>query len=108
MRATKKKPTKLPSRFQGADVVRGAGMNADALESFLERNAMDQFNATKEMWLVIEDRALEDPDDSVRVRGFATRDDALQYAKARANDNVDHRVLRVTDQALAVATMNDL
>jgi hypothetical protein len=104
----KKSTKKLPATFRGATVVRGEGMNADALDSFLERNAMDQFDATKEMWLVIEDRALDDPDDSVSVRGFATREEALQCAKAQANGNVDHRVLCVTQQVLVVATMNNL
>jgi hypothetical protein len=103
-----KLPKKLPKKFQGAEVVRGVGMNSDKLDTFLERNAMDQFDATREMWIVVEDRALEDLDDSVEVKAFARKDDALVYARARANGNVDHRVLRVTDQVLIVATMNDL
>ena len=104
----KKSPRKLPKKFQGAEVVRGEGMSSDALDTFLEQNAMDGFVASADMWMVVEDRALEDLDDSVEVKGFATKDDALVYARARANGNVDHRVLRVTAQVLVVATDNEL
>lgn|SRR5574341_617809 len=107
-KALKASPKKLPKNFQGAEVVRGLGMNSDKLDTFTERNAMDQFDALHDMWIVIEDGALEDLDDSVEVKGFATKDDALVYARARANGNVDHRVLRVTEQVLVVATMNEL
>ena len=114
--SSKKSPSKksrpankpLPKTYRGAAVVRGAGMNSDKLDTFVERHALDQFDAARDMWIVVEDRALEDLDDSVEVKGFATKDDALVYAQARANGNVDHRVLRVTDQVLVVATMNEL
>lgn len=99
---------KLPKKFAGAEVVRGKGMNADKLDTFLERNAMDQFDAKREMWLVIENNALEDLDDSVEVKGFATKADALVYARARSHGNVDHRVLRIAEQILVVATDNEL
>lgn len=111
MAAAQKKKRKSPSKkatWRGADVVRGEGMSGDDLERFLERNAMDQFDAAKEMWIVIEDNALQDLDDTVSVRGFSTRDEALRCAKAQSHGTVDHRVLRVTDQVLVVATMNDL
>lgn len=98
----------LPKKFHGADVVRGCGMKSDDLDRFTERNAMDRFEADREMWIVIEDGALEDLDSSVEVKGFANKDDAVKYAQARSCGNVDHRVLRVTDQVLVVATMNDL
>ena len=110
-KATAKKPAiskKLPEKFRGPAVVRGAGMNSKKLDAFIERNALDQFDAVHDMWIVVEDRALEDLDDSVEVKGFATKDDALVYAQARAHGNVDHRVLRVTEQVLVVATMNEL
>lgn len=32
----------------------------------------------------------------------------LPYAQALGNGNIDHRVLRVTEQTLVVATENDL
>lgn len=98
----------LPKKFQGAEVVRGEGMNSDKLDTFVERRAMDGFNATKDMWLVIEDKALEDVDDSVEVKGFDNKAEAVRYAQARSKGNVDHRVLRVTEQILVIATMNDL
>ena len=98
----------LPKTFQGAEVVRGLGMNSDQLHTFLERNAMDRFDATRDMWIVVEANALEYLDDSVQVKGFAAKDDALVYARAQANGNVDHRILRVTEQVLIVATGNDL
>ena len=98
----------LPKTFQGAEVVRGEGMNSDKLDTFVERKAMDGFNATKDMWLVIEDKALEDVDDSVEVKGFDNKAEAVRFAQARANGNVDHRVLRVTEQVLVIATMNEL
>lgn len=99
---------RLPKTFRGAEVVRGEGMNSDKLDTFIERNAMDGFDAKREMWVVVADSALEDLDDSVEVKAFATKGDALLFAKARSNGNVDHRVLRITDQVLVVATMNDL
>ena len=98
----------LPKTFRGATVTRGAGMNSEKLDALVERNALDQFDAARDMWIVVADRALEKLDDSVEVKGFATKDDALVYAQARANGNVDHRVLRVTEQVLVVATMNEL
>ena len=101
-----KKP--LPKTFRGAEVVRGEGMNSDKLDTFVERKAMDGFDATKDMWLVIEDKALEDVDDSVEVKGFGDKAEAIRFAQARANGNVDHRVLRVTEQVLVIATDNDL
>lgn len=98
----------LPEKFQGAAVVRGEGMHFKKLDLFIERNAMDIFDATADMWLVIEDRGLEDPDRSVEVKGFRDKAKAVRYAQARSNGNVDTRVLRVTEQVLVVATMNEL
>ena len=98
----------LPKKFQGAGVVRGKGMNGDKLAAFVERCALDQFDATKDNFLVIENTALEDLHASVEVRGFASKEEALRYARAMANGNVDHRVLRVTEQTLVVATENEL
>lgn len=101
---TKKKP--LPKTHRGAEVVRGEPMKD--LDMFAEKKAMDGFDARREMWLVIEDGALDDLDDSVEVKGFTSKDDAVRFAQGRSNGNVDHRVLRVTDQVLVVGTMNDL
>lgn len=108
-----KKPPKtaaksLPKKFRGADVVRGEGMKSVDLDRFLEQRAMDQFDATNDMWIVIEDNALEDLDDSVEIKGFDNKAEAVRFAQARSNGNVDHRVLRVTAQVLVVATDNDL
>ena len=99
---------KLPKTFRGAEVVRGLGMKSDALDDFVENKAMDGFDATREMWLVVDDRGLQDPDGSVEVRGFANKPNAVRYARARSKGNVDHRVLRVTDQVLVIATDNEL
>lgn len=104
----KPSPKELPKMFQGAAVVRGQGMNADKLETFIERKALDQFFAVKDMWLVIQDKAFEDIDECVEVKAFDNKDDAVLFAQARANGNIDHRVLRVTDQVLVIATMNAL
>lgn len=98
---------RLPKTYRGAEVVRGLGMNADKLDAFIDRNATDIFDAMGDMWIVVEDRAL-DFDNSVEVKGFASKAEAVRYARARANGNVDHRVLRVTEQVLVVATLNDL
>jgi hypothetical protein len=105
---TKKSPAKMPAKFQGAVVLRGEGMNSDELDSFTERNAMDTFDATRDMWLVIENSALKDLDNSVEVKGFSDKDLAVRYAQACSNGNVDTRVLRVTEQVLVIATMNEL
>jgi len=101
-------PKQLPKKFRGAEVVRGVGMKSDDLDLFAERKAMDGFDATREMWIVVEDGALEDLDGSVEVKGFEDKADAVRFAQARSCGNVDHRVLRVTDQVLVVATMNEL
>lgn len=98
----------LPKKFRGAEVVRGKGMHFAKLDTLVERKAMDGFDATRDMWLVVEDRALEDLNDSVEVKGFANKTDAVRYAQACSNGNVDHRVLCVTEQVLVVATDNDL
>lgn len=114
MRTVKKRLSKravtkqLPKTFQGAEVVRGLGIISDDLEKHLDRNALDQFDATRDMWIVVQDSALEDLDDTVEVKGFATKDDALVFARARSNGNIDHRILRVTEQVLVVATRNSL
>jgi len=98
---------RLPKTFQGADVVRGLGMNGIKLEALVEKEALDQFDAMKETFLVVENGALED-DMGVVVRCFADEDVALRYARAKAHGNVDHRVLRVSGQTLVVATDNEL
>jgi len=99
---------KLPKMLRGAEVVRGLGMKSEELDDFVDKKAMDIFDATREMWLVVEDRALEDPDGSVEVKGFTSKANAVRYARARSKGNVDHRVLRVADQVLVVATDNEL
>jgi len=98
---------KLPNKFRGADVVRGLGMNSDKLGTLVEKEALDQFDALKETFLVVENNALED-DFGVVVRCFADETVAVRYARAMANGNVDHRVLRVSGQTLVVATRNEL
>ena len=99
---------RLPKKWQGADVVRGLGMNSDKLDTFTERKAMDNFRATHDMWIVLENNALEDLNNSVEVKAFGSKADAVRYARAMANGNLDHRVLRVTEQVLVIATDNDL
>lgn len=98
----------LPKTFQGADVERGKAMNNDELDELLDREAIDHFDATQDIFLVLPDRALADLDDSCEVRGFSDEKVAIRYAQAMGNGNVDHRVLRVTQQTLVVGTMNDL
>ena len=100
------KKKSLPKTHRGAEVVRGLPMKN--LDAFAEKKAMDGFDARKEMWIVVEDGALNDLDDQVEVKGFATKDDAVRFAQGRSNGNVDHRVLRVIEQVLVVGTMNDL
>lgn len=98
---------KLPKKFQGAAVVRGLGMDGDKLDELILRKSLDQFDATKNTFLVVENNALED-DMGVVVRCFADEDDAIRYARAMGNGNIDHRVLRITAQTLVVATRNEL
>lgn len=107
-----KKPPKaavkpLPKKFRGADVVRGLGMKSEALDELVDRKALDVFDATRDTWLVVEDRAIE-VDGSCEPRCFHKKEDALRYARAMANGNIDHRVLRVTEQILVVGTNNEL
>lgn len=97
---------KLPKKFQGADVVRGQGMHYKKFDDLVEKKAVDQFDATKEMYLVVTDDALGGSHGD--VRGFADEASALRVARAMSFGNVDHRVLRITRQTLVVATENDL
>lgn len=99
----------LPKKFQGADVLRGLAMNADDLDDLIEKKSFNQFIATRDMWLVIENNALEDPEDTVEVKAFATKEIAVRYAQAHSNGNIDHRVLRVPAKAqtLVVGTDNE-
>ena len=99
----------LPKKFQGATVVRGLGMKGDKFDALIEREALDQFDAMKDTYLVVENGALED-DFGVVVRCFADKDTALRYARAMANGNVDHRVMYVPAKAhtLVVGTRNEL
>lgn len=99
---------KLPKMLRGAEVVRGLGMKSEQLDVLVEKKALNNFDATCEMWLVVEDNVLEDPDSSVQVKGFRIKADAVRYARACANGNVDQRVLRVNAQTLVIATMNEL
>ena len=102
------KSKKLPKTFQGAAVVRGRGMKSADLDAFVEREALAEFDATRDMWIVVEDGALEDLDGSVQIKGFLTNGTAVRYARAMANGNVDHRMLRVSEQAPVIATDNEL
>jgi len=88
--------------------MRGLGMKADKLEVFVEKKALDDFDATVEMWIVVADDALKDLDDTTEVTGFSDMDAAIRFARACANSNVNYRVLRVTDQVLVVGTLNSL
>ena len=99
---------KLPKKFRGAEVERGLAMKSEKIDALVETHALENFDATNDMWIVVEDQALVDSDDSVEVKGFLDKDKALRYAQARANGNVDQRVLRVTEQVLVVATRNEL
>jgi hypothetical protein len=100
-------PLALPSHFGGAELVRGKGMNADELDEFVMRKAFDQFYANHDIWLVLENNALEDGGFN-EPRAFKTKEEAVRYAQAQANGNVDQRVLRVTEQVLVIATENEL
>ena len=104
-KAKKTKSTKkpLPKTCRGAEVVLGS----DTLDTFTKKTAMDGFDATRAMWIVVEDSALENLDNTVEIKGFSNKKNAIRFAQARANGNVDHRVLRVTDQVLVVGTMNE-
>lgn len=99
---------RLPKTYRGAEVVRGLGMNGDKLDKFIERKAMDCFDATDDMYVVVDDRCLDDSYSTAEIKAFKNRDAAIRYARALGNGNVDQRVLRVTEQVLVVATDNDL
>lgn len=98
----------LPKIWQGAPVLRGKGMNGEAFDALLHERACDTFRPTSEQWLVIQDRALEDPDGSTQVHVFFDREDAIRCAQALSNGNIDHRVIQLGEQTLVVATMNNL
>jgi len=79
---------KLPKKFQGAAVVRGLGMKSDKRDTLIDKKALDQFDATRETYLVIEDKALEDDSRwrhvgfGIVVRCFADEAAALRCAQA--------------------------
>lgn len=98
---------KLPKKFRGAEVTRGLGMKSNELDELIEKKSLDQFIASEETFLVIEDKALEDEFGTV-VKCFLDQDAAVRYARAMSNGNVDHRVLRVSSQVLVVGTNNEL
>lgn len=97
----------LPKTWRGAQVLRGQGMNGDALEDFLDRKSCDEFDPTREQWLVIEDQALLDRG-STEVRVFSKKLDAIRCARALSNGNINHRVIGLGEQILVVATENSL
>lgn len=97
----------LPKKFRGAAVVRGLGMDGDELDELVLRKAYDQFDATKDTYLVVENNALMD-DMGALVRCFADEDTAIRYARAMASGNIDHRVLRITQHTLVIGTRNEL
>ena len=99
---------KLPKKFRGAEVVRGLGMNSAKLDGLVERKSLDGFNAFHDMYIVVDDRCLDDAYNTADIKAFKNRDAAIRYARALGNGNVDQRVLRVTEQVLVVATDNDL
>lgn len=101
-----KKRRKLPDRFQGAAVMRGLGMKSDRLDALIEREACDIFDATKTMYLVMDDKALDNP--GYEVHAFTDQAVAIRVARAHANGNVDQRVLMVCKQMLIIATDNEL
>jgi hypothetical protein len=100
------KKQKLPKKFRGATVVRGLGMKADKYDDLVEKKALDAFDATRDTFVVVDDRILEDTVSDVHC--FLDEEAAVRFARAKANGNVDQRVLRVTGQTLVVATENDL
>ena len=97
---------KLPKKLGGADVIRALPMHHAKCDRLVEKKALDQFDAKTDLYLVVNESALEGlyPD----TRAFRDKKDAIRYARALGNGNVDHRVLRVTEQTLVVATENDL
>lgn len=75
----------------------------------LDEHAEREFITDKKgVFLVIDDNALQDLDDSTMVKLFLKKDVAIRYAQSQSHGNVNHRVLTVTDQALVVGTMNEL
>lgn len=95
--------------WQGANVLRGEPLpKGTDLDDFLETHALDTLSGIPEVFLVVEDKAFEDIDDSTQIFAFTDAKIALTVAKARSCGNVDHRVLRCVEQTLVVATDNDL
>lgn len=110
--ATSKKPKaskSSPKQFRGAHVVRGLGMNPDAIDTLVDRHAYGEFSdaADGDAYLVLEDNALRGGC-FMEPRLFASEEHAIRYARAMSNGNVDHRVLRVAGQTLVIGTDNKL
>jgi hypothetical protein len=111
MKRSKKPPpryvsrARLPKKIDGAYVIRALAMDYEKFNA-LKKKAIGQFDATADLYLVVDESALKD---SMRnTYAFREKNDAIRYARAVGNGNVDHRVLRVTEQMLVVATENAL
>lgn len=96
---------KLPTKFNGAKVVRGLGMNYEKYEKLVDKKALGEWEAREPVYVVVEDKLELDSGADVQV--FLDEEDALRIARARSNGNVNHRVLKVTEQTLVVGTESD-
>jgi hypothetical protein len=98
----------LPATFAGADVVEGKGMLQKHFDALVEENALTEFiTAPEGVYLVIPEDAVHD-ETYCQVKLFIDKTKAIRYAQALSNGNVDHRVLKVTDQTLVVGTESEL
>ncbi len=98
---------RLPKQWRGADVVRGLAMNADKLDTLAEQHSSDAWDASRPMYLVVDDSSLGDGS-PFTYKAFFDEAKAIRYARACGNGNVDQRVLTIIKQTLVVATDNDL
>ena len=95
---------RLPKTWQGTPVVRGKGIHHEKVEALEYDKALDSWPGRGEFFIVVD----ENPDSISGAKAFSKRAEAVTYARACGNGNVDHRVLRCTSELLVVATGNEL
>ena len=98
---------KLPKMYGGVALARGKGVNYKTIDKLVGEQAWSGDEWPRgEFYVVTADR--KDDTDLRDGKVFSKLDDATKYARSCGNGNVDHRVLRCTNELLVIATRNEL
>lgn len=103
----KEKKEPLPKKYRGADIVYGLGLKQKAYDTLVEKHALESsldLEIGKPGYLVTR-RESHDGWDNPKL--FRNKKDALRFARAEANGNVDHVVLEVRLDTTVIGTENE-